>query len=50
MRLSVGIFDAEGEEQTFSAETPIWVDPLGQTEFRVELPDVNAEQFDNLEF
>lgn len=50
IRLSVGIFDAEGNEHAFSAETPIWIDPLAQTEFRVELPDVNAEQFDNLEF
>ncbi|EET49649.1 hypothetical protein [Thalassobium sp. R2A62] len=50
IRLSVGIFDTEGNEQTFSVETPIWIEPLAQTEFKVELPDVNAEQFDNLEF
>lgn len=50
IRLSVDIFDAEGNEQEFFAETPIWIDPLNQTEFIVQLSDVNAEQFDNLEF
>jgi hypothetical protein len=40
----------EGNEETFSAETPIWIDPLAHTEFKVELHDANAEQFDNLEF
>ena len=50
IRLSFSIFDVEGSEQTFSAETSIWIDPLAQAEFRVELHDANAEQFDNLEF
>jgi hypothetical protein len=50
IRLTVGIFDAEGIEQSFSAETLIWIDPLDQAAFRVELPDVSAEQLDSLEF
>ncbi|MDG1532689.1 MAG: hypothetical protein P8Q99_15235 [Paracoccaceae bacterium] len=50
IRLKVGIFDAEGIEQSFSAETIIWIDPLDQTEFSVELPDVSAEQLEKLEF
>ena len=50
IRLSVRIFDEEGNEEVFSAETPIWIDPLGQAEFGVGLPDVNPEQFDNLDF
>lgn len=49
IQITVSIYDAEGNEQEFSAETPIWIDPLDQAEFKVELPEVTGEQFDNLE-
>lgn len=50
IQLSIGIFDAEGNEQEFSAQTTLWIDPLGKTDFKVELPDAKIEQFDDLKF
>jgi hypothetical protein len=50
IQLTVSIFDAEGTEQEFSAETPLWIDPLGKAEFRVELPDLTREQLENIKF
>lgn len=50
VKISVGIFDADGNEQEFHATTSIWIDPLGQTEFQVALPDLEREQFSDLEF
>ncbi len=50
IRISVSIYDADGTEQEFDAETPIWIDPLDEAEFRVELPDLKPEQLDNIEF
>ena len=50
IQVSVGIFDANGNEQEFYSETPIWIDPLDEAEFMVPLPDAEAEQFDKLEF
>jgi hypothetical protein len=48
--VTVGIFDADGNEKEFTAETRIWIDPLGKAEFRVDLPDLDGNQLDNLEF
>ena len=50
IKVSVGIFDAAGDEQEFHGETSIWIDPLDQAEFKVALPEVEREQFDDLEF
>lgn len=50
IRLEVSIFDENGIDQAFAAETSIWIDPLDQTEFRVELPDLNGDLFEGLEF
>ncbi|MCE8417413.1 hypothetical protein LZ190_01590 [Rhodovulum sulfidophilum] len=50
VKISVGIFDVEGNEQEHFAETPIWIDPLDEAEFRVDLPDVKHEQFESFEF
>lgn len=50
IRIAVTIFDAEGTKQEVFAETPIWIDPLGEAEFRVELPDLEREQFDHIAF
>jgi len=49
IRISVSIFDVGGNEQEFFAETPIWIDPLGEAEFRVQLPDLEREQLDDIE-
>lgn len=50
VKISVGVFDAEGNEQEFFSETPIWIDPLDEAEFSVDLPDVKHEQFESFEF
>ncbi|MBL3565386.1 hypothetical protein JMM59_10275 [Rhodovulum sulfidophilum] len=50
VKIAVGIFDVEGNEQEYFAETPIWIDPLDEAEFRVDLPDVKHEQFESFEF
>lgn len=50
VQISVSIYDDEGVEQKYSAETPIWIDPLGETEFEVELPDLEPAQFESMEF
>lgn len=50
IRISVSIFDKEGAEREVFAETPIWIDPLGESEFKVDLPDLKSEQFKNIEF
>jgi len=50
IRVAVTIFDADGTKQEVLAETPIWIDPLGETEFRVELPDLEREQLDGITF
>lgn len=48
--ISVSIFNEEGKEKEYSAETPVWIDPLGKAEFSVDLPDVKHEQFESFEF
>ncbi|WP_187429719.1 hypothetical protein ROLI_010340 [Roseobacter fucihabitans] len=50
VRVSVSIFDPDGTEQKVFAETPIWIDPLDEAEFLVELPDLEPQQFENMEF
>ena len=50
VKISVGIFDVEGKEKEYFAETPIWIDPLDKAEFIVDLPDVKHEQFEGFEF
>lgn len=50
IRVSVSIFDAEGTEQEHFAETPIWIDPLDEAEFIVDLPDFEHKQFKDIEF
>jgi len=50
VKISVSIFDEEGKEKEYSAETPIWIDPLDEAEFSVDLPDVKHEQFESFEF
>jgi hypothetical protein len=50
IRIAVTIFDTDGTKQEVFAETPIWKDPLGEVEFRVELPDLEPKQFDDIEF
>ncbi|WP_170377288.1 hypothetical protein [Ruegeria atlantica] len=50
IQISVSIFDEKGEEQEYSAETPIWIDPLNEAEFQVELSDLESGQFENLDF
>ncbi|AZQ66054.1 hypothetical protein EF888_02290 [Silicimonas algicola] len=50
VRISLSIFDADGNAQEISAETPIWIDPLGEAEFRVDLPELEPEQLENINF
>lgn len=50
IQISVMIFDADGTKQEHFASTPLWVDPLGEAEFRVELPDLESEQIDGIEY
>ncbi len=50
IRIAVTIFDADGAKQEVFAETPIWIDPLDEAEFWVELPDLEREQLDNIAF
>lgn len=50
VKISVSIFDEEGKENEHFTETSIWIDPLGKTEFRVNLPDVEAEQIEVFKF
>jgi hypothetical protein len=50
IQVSVSIFDADGAEQEFQAETSIWIDPLNEADFRVELPELEREQLESIEF
>ncbi len=50
VQISVSVFDDKGVEQEYSAETSIWIDPLGETEFEVELPDIEPAQFERIDF
>ncbi|MGO4917526.1 hypothetical protein [Pseudogemmobacter sp. W21_MBD1_M6] len=50
IRISVSIFDVGGTEREFFAETPIWIDPLSEAEFQVQLPELEREQLDDIEF
>lgn len=50
IKIAVLIFDEDGTKQELFAETPIWIDPLGKAEFRVELPDLKREQVDGITF
>lgn len=49
IQIAVTIFGADGTKQEVFGETPIWIDPLGEAEFRVELPDLEREQLDAIE-
>jgi hypothetical protein len=50
IRVSVSIYDADGTEQESQVETSIWIDPLNEAEFRVELPEFEREQLENIDF
>ena len=50
IQISVTIYDADGTKQEVFAETPIWIAPLGEAEFRVELPELEGKQFDDIKF
>jgi hypothetical protein len=48
--VTVSIYDEDGNEEEFVADTSIWIDPKADAEFTVELPDVELERFDNIDF
>lgn len=50
VKISVGIFDEEGKEEEYFAMTPIWINPLDQADFSVDLTGVKREQFEGFEF
>lgn len=50
VQMVVDIYDEEGTRKEYFAETPIWIDPLDEADFSVDLLDVKPEQFENFEF
>lgn len=50
IRLAVTIYDAKGIEEKFMGDTSVWVDPLGDSDFRVDLPDLTRDMVDATEF
>lgn len=50
IRIGVSIYDKDGKEQEVFAETPVWIDPMGEASFQVELPDLKPEQLDAIEY
>jgi len=50
IQIGVSIYDKDGKEQEVFAETPIWIDPMGDANFQVELPDLKAEQLDAIDW
>ena len=50
IRISVTLYDADGVRQEFSAETPIWIEPLSEAEFKVEVPNLEPKQIRNIGF
>ena len=50
IQIGVSIFDKDGKEQEVFAETPIWIDPMGETNFQVEFPDLKPGQLDTIDW
>ena len=50
IRVVVIVFDAEGRETESFAETPIWIDPMGEAEFHVEFPELDAKHLASIDF
>lgn len=50
IQIGVSIYDKDGKEQEVFAETPIWIDPMGEAKFQVEFPDLKPEQLEAIEF
>lgn len=50
VEITVRIIDEAGDERTFSAGTQIWIDPLSEATFTVELPDIEREQIEERDF
>jgi hypothetical protein len=50
IKITVSIYDADGAEQEFSADTSIWIAPLDEAEFNVELPDIDLAQIEDMDF
>lgn len=50
IQIAVTIFDADGNQQEIFADTPIWIDPTGEADFQVELPDLKRKQLDGIDF
>jgi hypothetical protein len=48
--IAVIVFDADGKEKEVFAETPIWIDPMGEADFEVVLPELEPEQFEKIDF
>jgi hypothetical protein len=50
VRVTVSIYDTDGTEEEFFAETSIWIDPLNKADFTAELLEVEPEQLVDIEF
>lgn len=50
IRIAVSIYDADGIEEKFFAETSVWIDPLNEADFIAELLEVEPEQLIDIGF
>lgn len=50
LEVSVGIYDEDGKEKVFRAETPIWIDPLGEAQLKLEVPELTRQHFEGIGF
>lgn len=50
IQIGVSIYDKDGKEQEVFAETPIWIDPMGEAKFVVEFPNLKPEQLDAIDW
>ncbi len=50
IQIGVSIYDKDGKKQEVFGETSVWIDPMGEAKFQVELPDLKPEQVESIEF
>jgi hypothetical protein len=50
VQIAVYVYDENGSEQKILADTQIWLEPMGETEFEVEISDLTEEQINDLDF
>ena len=50
VQVAVNVYDENGSEQKALADTQVWLEPMDETEFEVEVPDLKQEQINDLDF